>query len=206
MISFPLQMPATPGWSKINFTANNVVGVSRSPFTLQQQVYTWPGEGWSVSIAMPPMNQPTAEAWMTFLTALRGTSGTFWIGDVAHATPRGIATGTPVVSGAQSAMSNTLATRGWTASTTGIFLAGDFVQVGTGAQQRMYKVLTNANSDGGGNATFDIFPILREGVSDDQPITLLNTAGTFRLEKDTRQFDMDAARIFGISFEAEEAI
>jgi hypothetical protein len=204
MISFPLQMPATPGWSKINFTANNVVGVSRSPFTLQQQVYTWPGEGWSVSIAMPPMNQPTAEAWMTFLTALRGTSGTFWIGDVAHAIPRGTATGTPVVNTAQSAMSSTLMTRGWTSGAT--FLAGDFIQLGTGVQQRMYKSLTNQTANGGGYITFDIFPILREGVSDDQPITLLNTAGTFRLEKDTRQFDMDAARIFGISFEAEEAI
>jgi hypothetical protein len=67
-------------------------------------------------------------------------------------------------------------------------------------------VLTNQTANVGGYITFDIFPVLREGVSDDQPITLINPAGTFRLTKDTRQFDMDAAYIFGIDLTCEEAL
>lgn len=205
-IVYPLQMPLVPGWSKINVSATNIVGLSRSPFTNQQQVYQWAGEYFSVDVSMPPMPQVTAEAWINFLVSLRGTLGTFYIGDEERATPRGVATGTPVVNGAQSSMSNTLVTKGWTASTTNIFLAGDFIQLGTGVQQRIYKVLTNANSDGSGNATFDIFPILREGVSNNQPITLLNTQGTFRLTADDRKWDMDAAHIYGIDFACEEAL
>jgi hypothetical protein len=204
MITYPLSLPPTPGYSKINFTATNVVGITRSPFTLQQQVYQWQGEGWSVSVSMPPMSQPTAEAWMTFLVSLRGTLGTFYLGDPAHSAPRGTTGGTPVVNTAQSSMSSTLMTRGWTSGAT--FLAGDFIQLGTGVQQRLYKVLTNQTANTGGFITFDIFPVLREGVSDAQPITLLNPAGTFRLTKDTRVFDMDAAYIFGIDFACEEAL
>lgn len=206
MISYPLMLPLTPGWSKIVFSATNIVGLSRSPFTNQQQVYSWPGEYWSVDVSMPPMPQTTAEAWITFLVSLRGTLGTFLIGDAERATPRGVATGTPLVNGAQSSMSSTLATKGWTHSITNIFLAGDFIQLGTGVQQRIYKVLTNATSDVSGNATFDIFPVLREGVSNNQPITLLNTQGTFRLTTDERKWDMDAAHIYGLDFACEEAL
>jgi hypothetical protein len=205
-ITYPLSLPSTPGWSKIIFAATNIVGLSRSPFTNQQQVYQWAGEYWTVQVSMPPMPQVTAESWINFLVSLRGTLGTFLIGDAERATPRGVATGTPLVNGAQSSMSSTLATKGWTASTTGIFLAGDFIQIGTGVQQRIYKVLTNANSDGSGNATLDIFPVLREGVSNSQPITLLNTKGTFRLTTDERKWDMDAAHIYGIDFDCEEAL
>lgn len=204
-ISFPLSLPSTPSWMKVNFTANNIVGVTRSPFTGQQQTYQWPGENWSVDVSLPPMDQATAEAWVTFLISLRGVLGTFHVGDVLHTAPVGVATGTPVVNGAQGSMSNTLATKGWTHNITGILKAGDFIQVGTGVQQRLYKVLTDANSDGSGLATLDIFPSLREGVSDNQSITLANTAGTFRLLSNDRTWNVDNAKHYGIDFKAEEA-
>src|SRR5580704_13071230 len=114
MITYPLSLPVTPGYSKINFTATNIVGLTKSPFTNQQQVYQWAGEYWSASVSMPPMNQSTAEAWMTFLVSLRGTLGTFYLGDPAHTAPRGTAGGTPVVNTAQSSMGSTLMTKGWT--------------------------------------------------------------------------------------------
>src|ERR1700722_5333611 len=123
MISYPLNMPTTPGWSKINFSAKNIVGLSRSPFTNQQQVYQWPGEFFSVDVSLPPMQKGTAESWINFLVSLRGTLGTFFIGDVYRVAPQGVATGTPLVNGAQGSMSSTLATKGWTHSITNIFLA-----------------------------------------------------------------------------------
>lgn len=204
-ISFPISIPSTPSFTKINFIASNVIGLSKSPFTLQQQTYQWPGEQWLVDVNLPPMNQATAEAWVTFLVSLRGQLGTLLLGDPTHTAPTGVATGTPLVNGAQTAMSNTLATKGWTHGVTGILKAGDFIQVGTGVQQRIYKVLTDANSDGSGHATLDIFPALREGVSDNQPITLANCAGTFRLQSNDREWTVDIAKNYGISFKAEEA-
>ena len=204
-ISFPLTIPALPGWARVKFTANNNIGITRSPFTGQQQTYQWPKEGFLADFSLPPMALATAEDWVTWLTSLRGQLGTFYIGDDSHTAPRGVATGTPVVHGAQTAMSTTLATKGWTHNVTGIYKAGDFIQVGTGVQQRIYKVLTDANSDGSGFATFDIFPALREGVSDNQAITITNCMGTFRLQSNDRNWDVDNARIYGIDFSCEEA-
>jgi hypothetical protein len=203
-ISYPLTMP-TNGWLKAVFTANNIVGISKSPFTMQQQTYQWHGEEWQVDVSLPPLNQTQAEAWVNALTALRGTLGTFYIGDPTHTAPTGVATGTPLVNGAQTAMSTTLATKGWTHSVSKILKAGDFIQIGTGAQQRIYKVLTDVNSDGSGHATLDIFPALREGVSDNQPITLNNCMGTFRLLSNDRQWTVDNAKLYGIDFKCEEA-
>jgi hypothetical protein len=204
-ISYPLSLPSTPSWMKANFTANNIVGVSKSPFTNQQQVYQWPGEFWSVDVSLPPMDKATAEAWVNFLVSLRGTLGTFYIGDATHAAPNGVATGTPTVNGAQSSGSNTLATKGWTHNITGILKAGDLLQIGTTTQKRLYKVLNDANSDSSGHATVDIFPVLREGVSDSQSITLANPAGTFRLLTNDRTWNVDSAQQYGIDFKAEEA-
>ena len=204
-ISYPLSLPSNSGFAKINFIASNVVGISKSPFTLQSQTYQWPGEEWQVEVSLPPMDQATAEDWVNFLVSLRGQVGTFHIGDPTHTAPTGVATGTPLVNGAQGSMSTTLATKGWTHGVTGILKAGDLIQVGTGSQQRIYKVLTTVNSDGSGLATLDIFPALREGVSDNQPITLLNCAGTFRLQANERQWSVDLAKIYGIDFKCEEA-
>jgi hypothetical protein len=204
-ISYPLSLPTTPGFQKTKLTMNNIVGVSRSPFTGQQEVYQWAGEGFLADVSLPPMKRVQAQKWVTLLAALRGQLGTLYIGDDQATAPRGVATGTPLVHGAQSAMSNTLATKGWTHGVTGILLAGDYIQLGTGAQQRIYQVLTDVNSDGSGLATLDIFPTLREGVSDNQPITLSNPMGTFRLVKNDRTWDVDAASIYGIEFQCEEA-
>ena len=134
------------------------------------------------------MNRANAEKWFSMLVALRGQLGTFLAGDDQCATtPQGVATGTPLVNGAQGSMSNTLATKGWTHNVTGILLAGDYIQLGTGTAQRLYKVLTDADSDSSGNATFDIFPTLREGVTDSQPLTIQNCMGTFRLAQNDRE-------------------
>ena len=204
-ISYPLSLPTNVSFAKINFAASNVIGLSKSPFTLQAQTYQWPGEQWLVDVTLPPMDQATAEAWVTFLISLRGQLGTLLIGDPTHTAPTGVATGTPKVNGAQGSMSTTLATKGWTHTVTGILKAGDFIQVGTGVQQRIYKVLKDVNSDGSGLATLDIFPALREGVSDNQTITLANCAGTFRLQSNERGWSVDLAKIYGIDFKCEEA-
>ena len=204
-ISYPLSLPSNPGTRKVDLTADNIVGITRSPFTGQQQTYQWPGEGWLVDVNLPPMQRAAAEQWWSFLVALRGQEGTFLIGDDVCNTPRGVATGTPLVHGAQGSMSNTLATKGWTHNITGILKAGDYIQLGSGTSQRLYKVLTDANSDSSGYATLDIFPTLREGVSDNQAITTSNCKGCFRLAENQRVRSVDHSLIYGISFKAEEA-
>ena len=205
-ISYPLSLPSTPGFRKFALTADNAVGVAESPFTGQQQTYEWQKEKWLLDASLPPMRRTQAEAWVTFLVSLRGRLGTFYVGDSAASTPRGVATGTPLVNGTNTAGSKTVTTKGWTHNITGILLAGDYIQIGTGTEKRLYKNLTNANSDNSGHATLDIFPRLREGLSDNQVITITNCQGTFRLMDNARQWSVDEAMIYGIDFKSEEAI
>jgi hypothetical protein len=206
-ISYPLSPPSSypAPVRSVRITANNIAGASVSPFTLQTQTYEWPGEGFELSVSLAPMKTDDAEVWVAWLTSLRGIIGTFYFGDPFRTTPRGVATGTPVVNGNQSAGSKTLAVKGWSHSITGILKAGDYIQVGT-TPKRLYKVLVDANSDSSGHCTLDIFPRLREAVSDAQSVVTSDCLGLFRLADNRREWDINLASIYGISFKAVEAL
>jgi len=204
-ITYPLTLPASPFFRQVELTMNNIVGQSVSEFTGQQQVQLWPGELWAAKLSVAPGTRSVMEAWVTFLAALRGSYGTFLLGDPSGSAPRGIATGTPLVNGAgQTGL--TLATDGWIINKTGILLAGDYIQIGSGLTQRLYKNLTDANSNASGQATLDLWPRLRESPADNAPITLINTKGVFRLSGNSRSWTYDAAKIYTLSFSAIEAI
>lgn len=209
MITYPLSMPviASLGPRKITFGANNLISASVSPFTGSQQIVQWLGEWWEAEIGLPEMTLAQAEPWIAFLTALRGMLGTFYLGDPSRTAPQGVATGSPVVDGAQASGGNQLVTSGWTANVNGILLPGDYIQVGTGATQRLYKNLTQANSNSSGVATLDIFPVIRaEGVTNGEAIVTANPMGTFRLTGNWRSWQVDYTRLRTISFKAMEAI
>jgi len=108
------------------------VGMSQSPFTGSQQVYEWPGEWWEAEFTLPPMSRTQAEQWIAFLTALRGSYGTFIIGDPAGKTPMGsVATqpGEQPQTWANSSGSLTLSTLRWASLSSGLLLPGDYLQI-----------------------------------------------------------------------------
>lgn len=203
-ITYPLSIPNTD-IAKVRLVANNIVGVSQSPFTAAQQVYKYTGQFWEADITLPPMKREQAEYWISFLLKLNGSYGTFLLGDPNGQTARGVATGTPLVNGA-SQTGNSLVTDGWTNSTTGILKAGDYIQLGSGATARLYKVLDDVNSDGSGNATLTLFPDLRTSPSDNATITVTNPKGVFRLNAGTTSWDINEASVYGITFGAREAL
>jgi len=204
-ISYPLALPTTTGIAKVRISANNVVGISQSPFTAKQQVYKYTGQFWEAEISLPPMKRSEAEYWISFLLKLNGSYGTFLLGDPNGATARGVATGTPLVNGA-SQTGNELVTDGWTTSTTGILKAGDYIQLGGGASAKLHKVLDDVNSDSSGNATITIWPDLRSAPSDNAAIVVSGAKGVFRLSTNQSDWDVNEASIYGMTFPAREAL
>jgi hypothetical protein len=188
----------------VRLSANDIVGISQSSFTAAQQVYKYPGQFWEADVTLPPMKRADAEYWISFLMKLNGPFGTFLLGDPNGGTARGVATGTPVVNGG-SQTGNELITDGWTAGQTGILKAGDYIQLGSGATAKLYKVLDDVNSDGSGNATLTIWPSLRSSPSNNATITVSNPKGVFRLTV-APYWDINEAAIYGITFGAREAI
>lgn len=204
-ITFPLSLPTVGGIRSATITMVDVVGVGESPYTLTQETFEHAGKRWAMRVELVPMKRASAEQWAAWLASLRGRRGTFLMGDPVGATPRGIATGTPLVKGADQT-GGTLLTDGWTPDTTGILLAGDWIQLGTGVTSRLHKVLQDANSDSGGNATLELWPGPRTAPADNEAIVVSNTKGLWRLSSNTRSYDIGLAQVFGLGFDCVEAL
>lgn len=198
--SFPISLPTT-GTRQIRIRQSSVVAVGQSPYTLEQQVQRRPGQVWALDFSYQPLSRADAEAIIAALCSLNGREGTFLFGDSANKTPRGVATGTPLVAGG-SQTGEDLLTDGWTAGVTNILRAGDWLQIGTGATARLYKNLSDVNTDGSGQSVLSLWPRIQTAWADNSPLTLSFPKGVFRLTTDGADWDVNTARRYGISVSA----
>lgn len=204
-ITYPLTLPTAPAPKNVEWLPRSVVAATLSPFTMQQQVQAHQGQMWEVKFALPSMTDASARAWIATILALNGRQGTFLFGDSVLKAPRGSAGGTPLVNGA-SQTGQALITDGWPTSINGVLLKGDWIQLGTGATQRVYSVLNDVNSNGSGQATIDIWPRLRESPADNAALTLTATKMTMRLKDNKMDWSVNTAKHYGFEIEAVEAI
>lgn len=208
-VTYPLAWPAFARVRSIRLRQRTVVAATRSPFTGHRQVQAHAGQWWEADVTLPPMRRATAEAWLAWLVSLNGAEGTFLMGDTANAAPRGTARSTPgtplVMGGGQGGGS--LIFDGAPASAPGYLLAGDWIQVGSGAGSRLHKVLADADTNGAGQVTVDIWPRLRAAPADNSPVVLVDTRGVFSLPPGTAaDWTIDMAIVYGLSFSAIEAL
>lgn len=200
-ITFPLAFPTATGIQEIEWIPENSVATTESPWSKKIKVYDNGGKRWRANITLPSMTVANGRIWRAWFLALNGMEGTFWLSPTLDKTARGIATGTPLVNGG-SQTGQSLVTDGWTTSQTGILKAGDWFQLGN----YLYQVMQDANSDGSGNATFDIWPSLRSSPSDNDALILTNPKGLFRLAS-LPPVNMTVNHLVeGLQFQAIEAI
>jgi len=208
-ITYPLSLPTTIGIGEIELRANNVVGVSQSPFTYKQQVVQHQGQRWEASVSIPPVRKDLAEEWIAFLISLKGPVGTFYLGDPNMATPRGtILSGTTVtLDSAAAAGDETVAlTKGAGPAKSNVFLPGDYIQIGTGSGRTLHKVLNTVDWDANGDGTADIWPHIRGTVASGTSVVHQSTTGKFRLTSGLTSWSINNASTYGISFDAVEVI
>lgn len=202
-ITYPISFPNI-GIQAVNIRGQSVVGISSSPFTGQQQVYKHQGQWWEMEVTLPPMKREDAEKVAAFLLKLNGKYGTFLFGDPIASTTLGTGAGTPLVNGG-SQTGDELVTDGWDADSD-VLKAGDWIQLGTLGDSRLYKILDDVTSDGSGNATLNIWPSLRASPTDDQSIVVANTKGVWRMSSNSVDYSIDRASIYGITFACVEAL
>lgn len=182
-ISYPLTLPSHTGRRQMTWRQKVAAQVARSPFTAQRQVQVWPAAWWECDVVLPPMVRANAEVWLGWLRSLKGPTGTFTMGDPMGATARGALGGTPVVDGAGQT-GGSLAIKGLSNSITGWAKAGDWLQLGSGSTARLHSILADANSNGSGKATLDIWPNLRSSPADNAAVTMASCVGVFSLPED----------------------
>jgi len=204
-ISYPVSLPASPAPKDMEWAGMTVTGKIASDFTLSQETFEWPGNRWRVTVRYPAMTRGQADPIIAALISLWGI-GTLLLGPAGPGkTAKGVATGTPLVNGANQT-GKTLATDGWTIEITGILKAGDFFQLGSGATSRLHMFLLNYDTHATGDLTVDLWPRIRESPADNSPIVIASPKGIFRLIGNEPTWEQDEGYIHGLNFEAEEAL
>lgn len=201
-----VNVPTSACFASVVMGINRVVGVTSSPFTLNEQAFKWPGEQWFIELNMPPFNnRKVASDWQAFGMNLEGRFGRFLMGDPLGKVPRGVASGSPKVDG-PSQSGNTLVTKDWTPDVTGIMLKGDYIQLGTGVASRLHMVTEDVNSDSSGDAILKIQPALRTSPADSAAIVVNNARGVFRLDSNTWSWSVSPGPVYRMSFRAMEVV
>jgi hypothetical protein len=205
-ISYPLTMPTVTGIATIEMRAINAVAYSRSPFTFSGQVHAYAGQMWQADVSLPPMRRGDAEVWLYWLVSLKGQLGTFKLGDPLGCMPRGSArdADTILVDGTVSS-GGSIGINSAPTSRTNYLMAGDYVQIGAGINQQLFKVLQNVSTDGSGTATLDVWPNVRSSIGNATSVKVQDTTGLFRLSSNEQSWSANQA-IYGITFGASEAL
>lgn len=202
-ITYPIDFPTTFGATQASIDLIKAVAVSESEFSYSQQVQEHPGEAWEMSISLELLNRDQAEEYNAFILKLAGRVGTFTMGVPGSETPRGVATGTPLVKGT-SQTGRDLIIDGMTPSTVGIFKAGDFIQLGSGSNTRLYKILDDADTDGAGEVTVLLAPKIVTAPADNDAVIVSNAKGLFRLRSNATPVSISAPNQHSLSFNARE--
>jgi len=192
-ISFPLNTPTTIGIESIELRAVNAVATSTSPFTYKQQVISHGGQMWGASVTIPSVHRDKAAEWKAMLIGLKGPTGTFLLGDPDYATPRGNVSSC-VVTG-------TVGEETISVVMTGTLKAGDYIQLGSGSASRLHTVLLDKTGDG----ELEVWPALRSNYNS-ATADLSSPKGVFRLSSNMTSWSINNASVYGISFEAVEAV
>ena len=192
-ISYPLSLPTNIGMASIELRAKNTVAVSSSPFTYKQTVYAYDGQMWEADVTLPPMNRDDAESWIAFLMSLKGRYGTFLLNDPSATSVRGTATSATITGSAGDSSV--------TVTMSGTLKAGDYLQLGSGNDSTLHKVL----ADKSGSGTLEIWPKLRKARSS-VSADLTSASGLFRLASNETAWSVNDASFYGISFGATEVV
>ena len=192
-LNYPLSTPTTIGIESIELRAVNAVAVSQSPFTYKQQVISHGGQKWEASVTIPSVHRDKAAEWKALLVGLRGQVGTFLLGDPDYATPQGTVSSCTLTGNAgDEAVSVVM---------TGTLKAGDYIQLGSGSSAKLHQVLLDQDGDG----SLEIWPSLRSDYAG-ATVVFNNPKGVFRLSNNVTSWSINNASIYGISFEAVEAL
>ena len=192
-ISYPLTTPTTIGIEQIELRAVNSVITSESPFTYKQQVISHGGQKWEASVTIPSVHRDKAADGKAMLVVLKGQTGTFLLGDPDYAEPRGTASSCTLTGGVGDETVEV--------TMTGTLKAGDYIQLGGGANAKLHQVLLDQDGDG----FLEIWPSLRSDYTG-STVILDSPKGVFRLSTNVTSWSIDNASFYGISFEAVEAV
>ena len=204
-ISYPLTFPTATAIKSFSITPISVVALTRSIYTLEEQVQKHQGQAWEAQINLPIMRDTAAQSWIAFLLSLNGMEGTFLMGDPTRPDPKGAAANNPnpipEVAGAAQA-GNALDIDNCAASIADYLKEGDYIQLDYG----YHRLLEDASTNSAGEASLSIWPNLRRSPVNNETVRVINAVGVWRL-RESVSFYTDADLLYKeMNFSCIEAV
>lgn len=194
IITLPTTLPlgAQVTWGQRRYDLTTV-----SDTTGTEQVRAMSPPRWTLGLQSPDavsIASGQAAQWQALLLQLRGRVNVLAAFDPVRPRPRGTMRGTITLAStsAQGATSATVTAGSGQASTT--LLAGDWLQLGTGAGTSQLVMLTaNATANGSGSATINFEPPLRQAFPSGTAVTWDRPLAYFRATSQATSWTYGAA-------------
>lgn len=167
-----------------------------SVFTNAQQIVSFPGDYWQLSMTLPPLGRDKERLLAVTLGRLRGQTNWFRFRDRRHRHAGGM--GNPMVDGGgQTGLR--LQTRLWKPSSL-VLRAGDYVTVA----DQMFQIVEDVRSDDGGSALLPLNMWIRSAPPSAMPVEYREPYAVMRLANGTNPIKRQVGRA-GITIQAREA-
>lgn len=209
MTTFPINFPLSPGVVGVTLRPNNVIAISTSPWTGEQQVQQHQGQWWELEVDVPVLEQPESDSWTSFTTKMRGRLGTVYFADPSKTVAAGhagvTATGSPVVFGAGQS-GDVLVISNAVASVDNYLKAGDHIQVSSGSGSRLHMVLEDCSTVSGGVCSLEIWPDLRSSPTNAEAVVVASAHGVFRFVQNAQEWSIRPPVLHTVSYKLREAL
>lgn len=208
-ISFPRTLPNLSDVAQIVRRQKTLVSVSEGLFSGVQQLQKQPFQRWEIEYTIIPLNRANIDVWLAWLVSLNGREKTFYSGMQAPNEIKGSAKDylNPQLNGVHTIRLGSLSIDSGPNSITGYLKEGDFIQLGSTTSSRLHMVLEDVNTDGSGQASFDIWPDTQASYSDNATVTVSSPVGVFRLMQNSIELIQDGSNTRkGLRFSAAGVI
>lgn len=172
--------------------------LGRSTFDGSAQAQVMGAPRWAFTISSGHIRRADLPTWEALVDQLQGMTNRLRVWDWRREAPLGVATGTPTVRVAGTG--TTLATQGWTASTTGMLLPGSYM----GINGELKRLTVQMNSDGSGWGTVTFQPPMRASAPVGTPIVLVKPTALFVMTSERPAFVQEGARFKPVTLSFEE--
>jgi hypothetical protein len=205
-IAYPLDVPLEE-FSEVTVDRININALQIATFTGKEKVQQFEGDWWVVSLSYRNLPENLGRRVSAFGSALRGSAGTFVVKFPGYVDSLGAASTTPsspLVNGAGQAGNRVLNIKSAPADLTDWLRSGDILQVGPDTRPHWHEVLSDVDVAGDGTAAIDVWPAIRSGTINNDPIVTLYPKGLCRL---TERFEVSITRpaLYSLTFNARES-
>ncbi|MDF1627037.1 MAG: hypothetical protein P1U84_12205 [Parvibaculaceae bacterium] len=179
-IIYPLALPSYDELPSVSFTRAPVQASAINRETRARDVFVHEGDTWRLEAVISARSIERADKWIDWLMRLDGFVGTFLMGDPFRMVSPVPTIGAPVIAGGGQ-LGTEIVTGGWAPSEALVLKSGQNIQIGSGLEARLYRVVEDAASDAGGFATVNLRPRVGVATADLTPIQMNGAEGLFRL-------------------------